>query len=461
MSEIAEEKDTTYEYELEMQQKFVALLFQDFTYLSTVGIELIKPSYFDNVYLRNIAKWIINYYEQYHTKPTESVLLTELSNYSSRVLMPTSEQETFAMFIRQLSTLVIEDSQYVKDQALEFARSVAMREAISKLVDMYDKSQDYEKAISIVDEALSVGAGSNLGMSLMDNIDVLPQQLKDSYDPTQLFLTNLPTLDDAFGGGMAKGELFVFAGAPGRGKSKFLSYLAYQAIFQKKPVVYFTFEWSEKEVLSNIVSCATGMTMRDLLDEAQIDKYKMRVQKLKMFSPQVRTIYYSNKTVSANHLRTYLTKLHSLENFDPGLIIVDYADLMLPNKQTRRSSESTYEEMGTIFYDLKALADQFKCPVVTGSQLGKAAWSMEDNAVSSQDQLADSSRKAHVAYGIVTLNQTREELDVGKMRLYVAKARRGKTNTTIYLDFDKARNQIHECAEYDVKEFKKDAKGGK
>ena len=210
MSEIAEEKDTTYEYELEMQQKFVALLFQDFTYLSTVGIELIKPSYFDNVYLRNIAKWIINYYEQYHTKPTESVLLTELSNYSSRVLMPTSEQETFAMFIRQLSTLVIEDSQYVKDQALEFARSVAMREAISKLVDMYDKSQDYEKAISIVDEALSVGAGSNLGMSLIDNIDVLPQQLKDSYDPTQLFLTNLPTLDDAFGGGMAKGELFVF-----------------------------------------------------------------------------------------------------------------------------------------------------------------------------------------------------------------------------------------------------------
>lgn len=258
-----------------------------------------------------------------------------------------------------------------------------------------------------------------------------------------------------------KGIFTHNCGAPGRGKSKFLSYLAYQAIFQKKPVVYFSFEWSEKEVLSNIISCATGMSMRDLLDEKQIDKYKQRVQKLKMFGPQVRTVYYSNKTVSANHLRTYLTKLHSLENFDPGLIIVDYADLMLPNKQTRRSSESTYEEMGTIFYDLKALADQFKCPVVTGSQLGKSAWNMEDNAVASQDMLADSSRKAHVAYGIVTLNQTREEMDAGKMRLYIAKARRGKTNTTIYVDFDKARNQIHECAEYDVKEMKKVSGGGK
>ena len=250
-------------------------------------------------------------------------------------------------------------------------------------------------------------------------------------------------------------------GAPGRGKSKFLSFLAYQAMFQRRPVVYFSFEWSEKEVLSNIISCSTGMSMRDLLDESQIEKYKQRVQKIKYWAPNVRTIYYSNKTVSANHLRTYLTKLHSLENFEPGLIIVDYADLMLPNKQTRRSSESTYEEMGTIFYDLKALADQFNCPVVTGSQLGKAAWNTEDNEVASQDMLADSSRKAHVAYGIVTLNQTREESDNGKMRLYVAKARRGKTNTTVYVNFDKAANQVKECEPYDVKEMKKAANGVK
>ena len=447
----------TYEFDLEMQQKIVALLFQDFTYLSTVGVELIRPSYFDNPYLQNITQWIIKYYEKYHTKPTEAVLLTELNNFAEKYPMPTSEQENFAIFIRRLSTLVIEDSIYVKEQALSFAKSVAMREAIGKLVDMYEKSNDYEAAASIIDEAMSVGAGSNLGMSLMECVDTLPQQLKENYDPSKLFLTNLPSLDDAFGGGMAKGELFVFAGAPGRGKSKFLSYLAYQAIFQKRPIVYFTFEWSEREVLSNIISCATGMSMRDLLDENQIEKYKQRVQKLKVFTPQVRTVYYSNKTVTANHLRTYLTKLHSLENFDPGLIIVDYADLMLPNKQTRRSSESTYEEMGTIFYDLKALADQFDCPVVTGSQLGKQAWNTDDNDVTSQDMLADSSRKAHVAYGIVTLNQTRVELDENKMRLYVAKARRGKTNTTVYIDFDKARNQIHECPEYDVKEMKKAA----
>lgn len=451
-----EVREDSYEFELEAQQKIVALLFQDFTYLSTVGVELIKPTYFDNTYLRLISKWIIDYYERYHTKPTEAVLLTELGNYVERVTMPVSEQENFANIIRGLSTTVVEDAQYIKDQALDFAKSVAMRDAINKLMDVYQKGTDYEKAVNIIDDALSVGAGANLGMSLMDSIDALPKLLKDTYDPDNLFVSNLPTLDDAFGGGMAKGELYVFCGAPGRGKSKFLSYLAFQAMFQKKPVVYFTFEWSEKEVLANIVSVATAMTMKDLMDEKQIEKYKQKIAKLKMFAPNVRTVYHSNKTVSANHLRTYLTKLYSLENFKPGLIIIDYADLMLPNKQTKRSADSTYEEMGTIFYDLKALADQFDCPVVTGSQLGKSAWNTSGDEVASQDMLADSSRKAHVAYGIVTLNQTREESDLKKMRLYVAKARRGKTNTTVYVDFDKAINQIHECAEYDVKDLKKD-----
>lgn len=203
-------QDTTYDFEFEMQQKIVALLFQDFTYLSTVGVELIKPSFFDNVYLQNICKWIITYYEQYHTKPTEAVLLTELNNYSSKFNIPISEQENFAACIRSLTTTVIEDAQYIKDQALDFAKSVAMRDAIGKLVDIYDKSHDYEKAVTIIEDALSVGAGANLGLDLLDSLYELPQMLRESYSRDQMFMTGIPSLDDAFGGGIAKGELYVF-----------------------------------------------------------------------------------------------------------------------------------------------------------------------------------------------------------------------------------------------------------
>lgn len=448
--------DENYTFELETQQKILALLFQDFRYLSTVGVELIKPNYFDNPILANIARWIIIYYEEYRTRPTETMLLTELQKHNARTMMTSADYEMYEDIIRSLSTIVIEDKEFIKNEALDFAKQVNFKIAMEKLFNLYNNSKDsnFEEAESIIREALSVGAGSHLGLDLMSNLDTLPQLLKENYDTANMFSTGLDTLDDALGGGMAKGELFVFAGAPGRGKSKFLSHLAKEAIFQGKPVVYFTFEWSEKEVLSNIISCVTGMSMRDLVDPEKVELYQRRVMKLKSLAPNIRTIYYSNKTVSVSNLRTYLTKLNSIDGFKPGVIIIDYADLMLPVKQTRRSSDSMYEEMGTIFYDLKALADEFECPVITGSQLGKASWNQQDDSVNSQDMLADSSRKAHVAYGIVTLNQTREEMDAKKMRLYVAKARRGKTNTTVYIDFDKAINQIHECAEYNVKDLK-------
>ena len=440
-----------YKFEIETQKKILALLFQDFTYLSTNGTEVVKPEYFDSVYLRNVAKWIINYFNTYNTRPTNSVLFTELDNYAQKVRVSESDREQYEELINSLSAITIDDSQYLKDQTLEFARSVAFRDALEESFQLYENDGNYEKAIAIMENALSVGSGDNLGLSLTACVTDLPDMLKDTYDRKNLFTTGIKTWDKALGGGCAKGEVHCCCGRPGAGKSKLLSYLAYQAIYQKRPTVYFTFEWSEKEVLSNIMSCITGLSMQDLIDPVKREEYTMKAAKIKTFAPQLRTKYFSNKTVSINEMRTYLTKLYTVEGFKPGLIIIDYADLMLPAKETRRSSDSTYEEMGLIFYDLKRLADIFECPVFTASQLNKAAWNVQDDSTITQDMLADSSRKAHIAYSITTLNQNDNERAANKMRLYTAKSRKGITGETVYIDFNKSNNQVHECEKYDPK----------
>lgn len=440
-----------YKFDVETQKKILALLFQDFAYLSTNGTEVIKPNYFDSVYLRNIAKWIINYYNTYNLRPTNSVLFTELDNYAQKVRVTESDREQYEDLINYLSMTTIEDSQYLKDQSLEFARSVAFRDALEESFQLYENDGNYEKAISIMENALSVGSGDNLGLSLTDCVMDLPEMLKDTYDRKNLFTTGIKSWDTALGGGCAKGEVHCIAAPPSKGKSKLLSHLAYQAIYQKRSTVYFTFEWSEQEVLSNIMSCITGMSMQDLIEPGKLEEYRMKASKIKTFAPKLRTKYFSNKTVSINNLRTYLTKLYTVEEFKPGLIIIDYADLMLPAKETRRSADSTYEEMGLIFYDLKKLADTFECPVFTASQLNKAAWNVQDDETISQDMLADSARKAHIAYSITTLNQNDNEKDAKKMRLYTAKSRKGITGETIYINFDKSNNQVRECEKYDPK----------
>lgn len=196
-----------YKFEIEVQKKILALLFQDFVYLSTNGTEVVKPEYFDSVYLRNVAKWIINYYNTYSARPTNSVLFTELDNYSHKVRMSESDREQYTDLINYLSSVTIEDSEYLKDQSLEFARSVAFRDALEASFQLYENDGNYEKAISIMESALSVGSGDNLGLSLTDCVTELPEMLKDTYDRKNLFTTGIKSWDKALGGGCAKGEV--------------------------------------------------------------------------------------------------------------------------------------------------------------------------------------------------------------------------------------------------------------
>lgn len=201
-----------YDFDLTMQKKILALLIQDFQYLSSVGIEVVKPSYFDNLVYQNLCKWIITYFKQYHTPVTESVLTTELNRYDEKVNMSSDEKEMYFSTIRDMINIVIEDVDYVKDAATQFARKAAFREAILRIKDLYDNGLEPEDGMQILQNAASVGAGEHLGMDLTECIDKMPDILNEIYDRKNLFQTMIPSLDDALMGGMAKGELHCFTG---------------------------------------------------------------------------------------------------------------------------------------------------------------------------------------------------------------------------------------------------------
>lgn len=199
----------SYKFDIQVQKKFLALLFQDFSFLSTNGTEIIKPEYFDTIYLRNVARWIIDYFTQYQTKPTTEVLITELDNYSAKTKVSEIDREQYLDLINYLSTEVVNEGEYLKEQLLEFARSVAFGNALEESFNIYDSDGDYTKAISIMEKALTVGVGSNLGLSLVDCVSDLPDRLKSRYDRHNMFRTGIKSLDKALGGGCAKGEVHV------------------------------------------------------------------------------------------------------------------------------------------------------------------------------------------------------------------------------------------------------------
>ena len=119
------------------------------------------------------------------------------------------------------------------------------------------------------------------------------------------------------------------------------------------------------------------------------------------------------------------------------MIIVDYGDIMKP---TRRYN-SRYDEQGTIFQELRGLAQEFNVPVLTATQTNRGAVSKD---VIGQEDLGDSYDKARILDALFTLIQSKEDKEDGIFKIYSAKVRNGASGKLYGYKIDYEKAQLEE-----------------
>ncbi|KKM04842.1 hypothetical protein LCGC14_1760190, partial [marine sediment metagenome] len=110
---------------------------------------------------------------------------------------------------------------------------------------------------------------------------------------------------------------------------------------------------------------------------------------------------YPTRTVTTTMIRNHLNLLLS-RDFVPDLIIVDYADIMKPE---RRLGEMRHEQAG-IYEDLRQIAGEFNAAVWTASQAPKSAL---DKATLDLGDFAEAFEKAAIVDAAMAFCQTNEE----------------------------------------------------
>jgi replicative DNA helicase len=107
----------------------------------------------------------------------------------------------------------------------------------------------------------------------------------------------------------------------------------------------------------------------------------------------------------------------------PDLIIIDYADEILSDKESR----NTYEEQGDVYAGLRRLAEKYDLPIITATQSNRSA--ADDNGgtkeVFGQAAVADSARKTQQVDVLMSIILTQRDRDEKKIRLFFAKNRHG------------------------------------
>ena len=106
----------------------------------------------------------------------------------------------------------------------------------------------------------------------------------------------------------------------------------------------------------------------------------------------------------------------------PDLVIVDYADLL------RVSTKDKHEALEELYEDLRGMAGEYKVPVWTATQAGRA--SLEDDIIEA-DKIAASYGKVMVSDFIMSLSRKVQDKLAGTGRVHIVKNRFGPDGMTL------------------------------
>lgn len=336
----------TKEFKENLQKLFLGFLISDKELYVRVQ-SLVVPTYFNNK-LRPTVEFINEHADEYNSMPTIDQIKAKTE-----------------IGLELDAEVTARHKEWFLDEFQDFAKFKALEQAILASADDIEKGE-YFSVEKRIKEASSVGLAKNLGTDYFANPKARLQKLKDNNGQVS---TGWTSIDKKLFGGFNKGELSIFAGTSGAGKSLFLQNLALNWVQAGLNVVYITLELSEELVAMRIDSMATGINSRSLFKS--LDDVDLKVRMMKKTSGNLQIVYLPSG-VNTGQIKAFLKELEIQHGKQVQAILIDYLDLMMPNDK-RVSPSDLFVKDKYVAEELRNLAVDLDTLLITASQLNRTA----------------------------------------------------------------------------------------
>ena len=312
-------------------------------------LDIIKVEYFSLDHLAYIVSKYYKYYEKYRAFPSISILTSVL-----RESLTSSNDEALARKIvsflkKTKQDPSLTDVPYVQERVLDFCKKAAMREALSKCIDLA-AADNHAPIIEIMKKALTAGEESSVGHDFEEDSEARFHD--ETRDPCAV---GIPELDakDVLRGGLDRGRLGIFVAPPGVGKSHWLVQVGASAMMEGKNVVHYSLEMDEEEVGRRYDAFFTGINSREIIErQDEVKKFYAELKEQGVKLGRLIIKEYAAGYPTANTFRAHLQKIEMSKKFKPDLIVVDYADEMAAIEKFDGDSRHRYK---AIYRDLRNL----------------------------------------------------------------------------------------------------------
>ena len=301
-----------------------------------------------------------------------------------------------------------------------------------KSVDLIEK-RDWGKIEKSLRDSLSVGAEDD--SSTYDYFAEIDKRTKIRENelaglmPPRGITTGCKQLDDVlYRKGWGRKELSLIMAPAKGGKSMACIYFAKGACIHGHNVLYVTLEVATDIVSARLDACVTDTEMRELTNKSS--EVKRRVEGVKSLKNRglLHIKEYPSGSLKVSNLRRYLESARN-KGVQYDLICVDYADLMAPEVK----SPNQIENFRQIYVDLRALAFEYNCAILTATQTNREGAKAK---VAEMTHVAEDFNKIRTADIVISINTTKEERLKGEARLYFVASRNQESGITLKIKQD-------------------------
>jgi KaiC/GvpD/RAD55 family RecA-like ATPase len=384
---------TIKEYTPDLQKLFLEMIMQDAS--SYVRVQNIyNPDNFDRS-LRAVAEFIKTHTDSHKTLPSYE----QIKATTGVELKPVPElnEGHYEWFMQEFEG-------FTKRQELE--------RAILKAADMLEKG-DYDPVEKLIKDAVQISLQKDMGTDYFYNP---AERINRYYNSGGQVSTGWPQMDKLLYGGFSRGELNIFAGGSGSGKSLVMMNIALSWLQQGLSGVYITLELSEELTGLRTDAMLTGMGTKGIRKD--VDTTSMKVVMVSKKSGKYRIKALPAQS-NVNDIRSYLKEVQIQTGIKVDFVMVDYLDLVMPVSVKVNPNDQFIKDK-YVAEELRNLAKELNILLVTASQLNRSA---VEEVEFDHSHIAGGISKINTADNVFGIFTSRAMKERGKYQIQCMKSR--------------------------------------
>ena len=359
----------------------------------------IKEDYFEENSIKKVFSTYAEYVEKYKEPPSLEALKISLDKRKDL------NESSYKDVMELVGDIAIDENtngDWLVEETEKFCQDKDLYNAIRRsilILDGQDKELDKGSIPKLLSDSLGISFDSSVGHDFLEDYEDRFEYYhrKEERLPFDIELMNKVTK-----GGLPRKSMTVLLATTGGGKSLCKCHMAAANLMFGKNVLYITMELAEEEVARRIDANIMGVTL-DEVKELPLKTFKTRMDRYKTKTTGKLVIKeYPTGSAHVGNFRHLLNELRMKKNFVPDVIFVDYLNICASSRVRGAAAANSYTLVKSIAEEVRGLAMEFNCAIVTSSQFNRSGYDNSDVDLTNTSESMGVTHTADAIFALIT-----------------------------------------------------------